>query len=52
MSCCLDRYQYEYFNCSEVCMCRAAEEICDNMGQDHPMGIDDNEEEEDGEPSM
>ena len=35
-------------NCSEMCMCGADEEVCDNVSQEHPMGIDD----DDGDPSL
>ena len=33
-------------------MCGAYEEVCGNTGQDRPMGIDDDDDEEDGDPSM
>ena len=42
----------QYLNCSEMCMCGADEEVCGNTGQERPMGIDDTDDQEDGDPSM
>ena len=36
-------------NCSEMCMCGVDEGVCENVSQEHPMGIDDEEE---GDPSI
>ena len=40
----------QQLNCSELCLCGADEDVCENVSQDHPLGIDDDEVEDD--PSL
>lgn len=40
----------QQLNCSEMCLCGADDDVCENVSHDHLIGIDDDEEEND--PSL